>query len=183
MGLPDSQKGFLGLVSEAAQGERVSFTTLYEQYVTPVYRYVLVRVKDKSLAEDITQTVFAKAFEHQRAFTLPDAKPLAYLYTVARNTLIDYWKKRREIQQTDAPEPFEKVADERKTPDELAEQTDARRQVLDALSRLTEEQREAVSLKYLNDLSVSEIANQMRKSEEAVRQLQSRGLKALRAFF
>lgn len=165
---------------EAIAGDAVSFTQLYESYMTPVYRYLLVRAKNKALAEDLTQTVFLKAFEHRSALSGEGSKPLAYLYTVARHALIDYWKKKKEVHQSDASETFEKTPDEKRTPDALAEHTDLAQELVDGLATLTEEQREVVSLKYLHDYSVSEIAERVGKSEEAVRQLQCRGLKALR---
>ena len=169
------------LLRGAIAGDAASFTQLYESYLTPVYRYLLVRSKSKALAEDLTQVVFLKAFEHQSALAKEGSKPLAYLYTVARNSLIDYWKKKKEVHQSDVAETFEKVPDNKRTPDALAEQNDLSRELIEGLSQLTEEQREVVSLKYLHDYSAAEIAKQIGKSEEAVRQLQSRGLKALRA--
>lgn len=168
------------LIREATAGNAASFSKLYESYMTPVYRYLLVRSKNKMLAEDLTQSVFLKAFEHQSALSGEGSKPLAYLYTVARNTLIDYWKKKKEIHQSDVAETFEKTPDDKRTPDKLAQDNDLSRELVAGLSQLTEDQREVVSLKYLNDYSVAEIAKQIGKSEEAVRQLQCRGLKALR---
>lgn len=168
------------LMHKAIAGDTASFEQLYEAYMTPVYRYLLVRSKEKALAEDLTQAVFLKAFEHQSALTGEGAKPLAYLYTVARNSLIDHWKKKKEVHQSDAAETFEKKPDDKRTPDALAEHNDLARELVEGLAMLTEEQREVVSLKYLHDYSVSEIAARIGKSEEAVRQLQCRGLKALR---
>lgn len=169
------------LVRGAIAGDTDSFKQLYELYMTPVYRYLLVRSESKPLAEDLTQAVFVKAFEHQAALSKEGGKPLAYLYTIARNSLIDYWKKKKEVHQSDAAETFDKTPDEKRTPDKLAEQADLSRELVEGLAKLTEEQREVVSLKYLHDYSVAEIAAQIGKSEEAVRQLQCRGLKALRA--
>lgn len=168
------------LMRGALAGDAASFAQFYELYLTPVYRYLLVRSKDKALAEDLAQVVFLKAFEHRSAFERADSKPLAYLYTVARNTLIDHWKKKKEVHQSDVAETFEKVPDDKRTPDAVAEQGDMSRALTEGLAKLTEEQREVVSLKYLHDYSVAEIARHIGKSEEAVRQLQCRGLKALR---
>lgn len=177
----DVFKNVPGLMHGAIDGNQASFEQLYKEYVTPVYRYLLVRAKHKALAEDLTQAVFLKAFEHQAALSRKGAKPLAYLYTIARNVLIDFWKKKKEVHQSDVAETFEKAPDERKSPDELSRQNDLSAELIEGLSKLTEEQREVVSLKYLHDYSVSEIAEQLGKSEEAVRQLQCRGLKALRS--
>lgn len=168
------------LIQGAMAGDQTLFTQLYELYMTPVYRYLFVRTRDKALAEDLTQVVFLKAFEHQSALSASGSKPLAYLYTTARNALIDYWKKKKEVHQSDASDSFEKAPDEKRTPDKLVEQSDLVRELVGGLSQLTEEQREVISLKYFHDYSAAEIAKQIGKSEEAVRQLQCRGLKALR---
>lgn len=168
------------LMRGAIASDAASFEQLYELYMTPVYRYLLVRCQQKALAEDLTQTVFLKAFEHQAALKGDGAKPLAYLYTVARNSLIDYWKKKKEVHQSDVAETFERKPDDKRTPDATAEHNDLVSELVEGLSTLTEDQREVVSLKYLHDYSVSEISARIGKSEEAVRQLQCRGLKALR---
>ncbi len=181
--MPDikTHNQILRLAQGAIAGDKASFEEFYQAYLTPVYRYVLVRAKNKALAEDLTQAVFVKAFEHQATLAKEGAKPLAYLYTTARHALIDYWKKKKEVHQSDVSETFEKTADDKKSPDELAEHNDLSRELIAGLAQLTDEQREVVTLKYLHDYSVAEIAQHIGKSEEAVRQLQCRGLKALRA--
>lgn len=178
----EKKKSILEATQGAIDGDEVAFSQLYKNYLTPLYRYLFVRVKDNALAEDLTQVVFLRAFEHRGALRKEAAKPLAYLYTIARNVLIDYWKKKKEIQQSDAADIFEKTPDITSGPKEMVEHQDLAADIITGLAKLTEDQREAVSLKYLHDFSISEIAKQMDRSEESVRQLQCRGLKALRAY-
>jgi len=180
MSSADTQKNILALARSASAGDEAAFTLFYDQYMTPIYRYVLVRVRNKHEADDLTQVVFLKAYQHLATFSQEASKPLAYLYAIARNTIIDHWKKRREVSQVDAEDVFEKAPDERRGPNEQIQQHEVAERVRTALGHLTQEQRDAVSLKYLNDFSTTEIARQMGKSEAAVRQLLSRGLRALR---
>lgn len=83
------------LVSEAQSGDADSFARLYDAYFERVFRYVYFRVSDDQTAEDLTSQVFLKAWEN-----LPRYKPsghfLAWLYTIARNQVIDHYRTRKE---------------------------------------------------------------------------------------
>ncbi len=83
------------LIESAKKGDRRAFDKLYELYFTPVYRYVYLRVKDKSEVELIAQDVFIKVYKSLSTYEVKTASPLSYFFTVARNTIIDYWRKNR----------------------------------------------------------------------------------------
>ena len=171
------------LVRQAKAGDARAFGQLYELYFTPVYRYIYIRVNDKVLTEDLTQTVFMKVYQTIGRFEVRSVSPLAYFFTVARNTVIDHWKRRREIRFSDVEsdaEPFAEVADGSVDIAVAVDRSVTADLLTDALATLSDEQRDMLSLKFLGGLSTKEIATVMGKREDAVRQLQSRGLRALR---
>src|SRR5262249_52813544 len=93
--MSDQFKSPKELMSLAASGDREAFGVLYAQYFTPIYRYIYVRVKTAEIANDLAQTVFLKVFERASEIEAPE-NPLSYFYTVARNLVIDHWRKKKE---------------------------------------------------------------------------------------
>ena len=166
------------LLEQAKRGNAEAYGKLYEQYLTPVYRYVYSRVWQRELAEDLTQTVFLKVFQALERFEQREVEPLAYFFTVARNTVLDYWKKKRDLPLDDGtfPEPVALGSH----PSEAVDQAIARGSIEQALQELTPEQQEVVRLRFLADQPTHQVAKVMGKSEAAVRQLQSRAIKTLR---
>ena len=168
------------LMQQAKNGNTVAFGRLYEIYFVPIFRYTYLRVKDKAATEDLVQTVFLKVFQSVGQYKGRGGSPLAYFFTVARNAIIDYQRRRKEIIPDNSQEFFAKLQDTALNPQELLEKGDMAKTVRAAIHQLTEEQEEVIILKFINDLSNSEIAQLLGKSEEAIRQLQCRGLKMLR---
>ncbi|MEK7482005.1 MAG: RNA polymerase sigma factor [Patescibacteria group bacterium] len=166
------------LMRLAKEGDSRAFKKLYRLYFTPIFRYVYFRVKTKEIAEDLTQEVFLKVYRSLAVFKAAKASPLAYFFTVARNTVIDYWKKKKDV-LTDDLESL-KIADKAKNPAEITDIKIAGEITQKAIKKLTEEQQEVIVMKFISDLPNKEIANLLSKTEEAVRQIQCRALKALR---
>jgi len=163
----------------AKKGDRQAYGALYEIYLTPVYRFIFFRVRGRDEAEDLTQTVFLKVFQSLENFQLGSTSPLAYFLTVARNAVIDFWRKKKEARLDDETEFFQNLAggEDASRSLELAE---AGATVRRFLALLDEEGREILTLRFLSELSHAEIASVIGKSEEAIRQIQCRALKKIR---
>ena len=173
---------FRELIGKAKKGDTEAFGTLYEAWYTPVYRFILLRVKSPETAEDLVQDVFMKVFAHLDRFELRAAHPLGFLFTTARNTVIDYHKKKK-------PDRLdEEVANAIPDTDMKDPQTEASLSfdvgnLGEALRSLTREQQDIITLRLIEERSVKETAEITGKSEEAVRQMQVRALRALREYF
>ncbi len=166
------------LIVKAQNGDKEAFGQIYEVYLTPIYRYFYFRTSDADLANDLTQDVFIKIFNSLDTYKITDRNPLTYFYTIARNLLIDNYRRKKI--PTIADEAAENLLVENETPKTIAEQKDQISELKQALNQLSENEADALILKYLDDKSNLEISKIMGKSEEAVRQLQSRGIKNLR---
>lgn len=173
----------LNLMKLAKEGDVNAFGRIYELYFTPVYRYIYIRFKNKHEAEDLTQTVFLKAFARLDNFKDLGKTPLVYFFIIARNTITDYYRKKKEVLLDGDKDRFEKIPEEGGGPLESIEKKEVSQKVRQAINLLASEQKEVISLKFLNDLSNKEIAEVLDKSEDAVRQLQCRALKSLRKNF
>lgn len=118
---------------------------LEEQY-DRVYRYCYYRLHHTQLAEDITQEAFLRYFESRGIENT--GRPLAFLYTVARNLCIDEYRKRKPLELPD------------NLPGEDMESVWLDSVILrQALHELTEHERELVMLRYVNEVPVADLAN------------------------
>lgn len=173
---------FRELIGLAKDGDQDAFSALYSEWYAPVYRFVLLRVKEREVAEDLTQDVFLKVYAHLDRFEMRAAHPLGFLYTTARNTIIDYRKKRKteRLDTLDMPD----IPDANmRTPQQDASIAWDTGHLKEAMQALTEEQQQVLTLRLIEEKPVKEAAVIMDKSEEAVRQLQVRALRALKGYF
>lgn len=165
------------LIGQAKAGDQEAFAIIYDQFYTPIFRYFYGRTGDKNLAEDLTQDVFLKGYQSLNAYTVGSASPLAYFYTIARHRLVDYWRKNKTETLTD--EQLVVIPDDKEKTEKLAVDLENEKILQEGLSSLTTDQREVLTLKYLNGLSTKEVAEMLDKSEEAVRQTIVRALRSM----
>lgn len=168
------------LIERAAEGDSAAFSTLYQEHLDPIYRFVQYRVNNKEDAEDLTQTVFMKAWK-----SLPNMREgsvvfSSWLYTIARNTVIDYWKKKRNVRIEDEETFFSSIPDARPIASAQVEIADDVQLLKRAMSALSTEQRALVTLRFLEDRTTEEIAATMKKNPAAIRAMQYRAIKALK---
>ncbi|MBI3160367.1 MAG: sigma-70 family RNA polymerase sigma factor [Chloroflexi bacterium] len=165
-----------GLVRQARSGDANAFGLLYDAYVDRLYRFIYYRVSDVPLAEDLTSKVFLKAWENLPGYRDRGLSFGAWLFSIARNTVIDHYRtaKQEPSLETVGPITDESIDLERSLSESL--QSD---RLAEALRKLTDEQREVLVLKFIIGYSTEEIARLMKKRPGAVRALQMRGLQAL----
>ena len=165
------------LVLQAQDGDAEAFGRIYDGYVERIYRFVFFRVDDQQTAEDITSQVFLKAWSNLNRFEFTRTPYIAWLYTIAHNTVIDHYRTRKvttalddvQLSQPDAAEAVENQIDltvEMKT-------------IKMAMQSLTDDQQQVLHLRFIAGMSNTEIAQQLGKREGAIRALQMRGLQAL----
>ena len=166
------------LMGRAKEGESEAFSQLYELYFVPVFRYIFFRVQQKEVAEDLTQTVFLKAYKAVERFPTEGQSPLAYFFAIAKNTVIDYYRKKKDIPED--PERFTRREDTKDTHMTNVEFRIDGERCLQAVKQLKSDQQEVIVLRFINEMTTAEIAEILGKNEDAVRQLQCRALKTLR---
>jgi len=168
------------LMRRAKAGDGDAFGRLYSEYYTPVFRYLYGRVRNKEMASDLAQTVFLKVYE-AIARVEPNTAPLKYFFTVARNTLIDHWRRKKDLLMgTEERDAFAGIPDTGPSQIEIVEEIEISVRLKNALGQLKEDDQEILTLKYFGGLSAREIGQELDLSEEAVRQRQSRALKFLK---
>ncbi len=166
------------LVARAQQGDRAAFGQLYEKYCPKIYGYMVYHLNGRTeIAEDLTAEVFMKALQSLRGFHLREVPFSSWLYRIAHNHLIDYIRR----QPKQPPMSVDNwstidIEDQGTNPGEHLD----RQTLTAALQQITEDQRRAVVMRVVQGLSIAETAKAIGKSEDSVKQLQSRGLKALK---
>jgi RNA polymerase sigma-70 factor (ECF subfamily) len=168
------------LAASVRRGNHDAFGQLYDRHVAAVFAYIELRVRDPSLAEDLTQDVFTCAWAAMPRFVWRgDLRP--WLLCLARNRVANHWRSVRRH-----PEPEQLRADELQhdaPPNggaSFGPGVEIGPEALDrALGRLTDGQREVLALRFGAGLSVRETARQLGLSETAVRSLQYRAVRRL----
>lgn len=163
------------LLVEAAQKNPAGFADLYEIHFERVYLFIARRVGDRDAAEDLTSDVFHKALANIQQFEWRGVPFGAWLLRIAANAITDRGKRSgREISFADPPE----IASQ-----EDLEQVEEGARLFRLVNDLPEDQRQVVVMRFAEQKSIREIADQIGRSEGAVKQLQFRGLENLRARF
>ena len=152
------------------------FEVIYKSNAPLIYRFMFWRTKDEMLAEDLTSNVFEKAWRTRRNFNGGSTK--AWLYRIARTTLIDYWRKKKEV--PDDGEVIAQAVGDTADLDEALDQRLAVTELQKALAKLPEEMQAVVQLRFIEGRSARQTAARLTISEANVRVIQYRALQKLR---
>lgn len=167
------------LVSAARAGNTAAFGDLYAEHRGLVYRYILSRVRDGYLAEDLTSETFLRALRRIDSFTWQGTDIGAWLVTIARNIVVDHvrLKARRPEVTTDDIEFLDQSENSAEVTALAAFDGVPVRQALDAL---LPDHRQVIVLQSWSGLSYREVAVVMHRSESAVKMLRFRAMNNLR---
>ncbi|MBB5954715.1 RNA polymerase sigma-70 factor (ECF subfamily) [Saccharothrix tamanrassetensis] len=166
------------LVRAAQAGDTDAFGALYDRYVDVVYRYVLFRVGDRTLAEDVTSETFLRALRSIGSISYQGRDVGAWFVTIARNIVFDHVKSSRYRLEITTAE----LADNREVtggPEQEVLTDAANAELLRCVAQLGDDQRECITLRFIQGLSVAETAAKMGRNEGAVKALQHRAVRRL----
>lgn len=166
----------LKLLARARALEDEALAQIHQTYYRPIYRYVVFRVSDRQLAEDLTSEVFTRLLSALRDKTAPQNTLRGWLYSVAARVVSDHYRQIHRVQQVELTEmvPMESGAPEEEVARRLTAET-----VQAALHDLTEEQQQVLALRFGFGMRIREVAETLGKSEGAIKQLQLRALRVL----
>lgn len=165
------------IIRRAKEGDSKAFDMLYSAYFTPLYRYVFIRLKTREDTEDVVQDTFLKAYQALPRYEHTRTSMLPYLFTIARNLLINHTRKKRPT--TLEGEDIDRFDSGEKTSD-LAEGRELKEELLVAMDALSDTEREVIELKFFGEQSYAEIAEVLGKREDAIRQHVARAMKKMR---
>jgi RNA polymerase sigma-70 factor, ECF subfamily len=154
---------------EAAQRDPARFADLFEQHSRRVYAYIAVRVRERETAEDLTSEVFHQALRNLQRYEYRGIPFSAWLFRIAENAIAQ--RGRDAAREAGIPLEHEPMVD-----------ADAERRaiIFQLVGTLPEDQQKVVALRYAEQKSLREIAEDMQRSEAAVKQLHFRAIQNLR---
>lgn len=161
---------------------RSTFTDTYNAEADALFRFCLIRVSDRELALDLVQEIFSRFWQTLTRDGKGMEHPRAFLYTVARNAIIDWYRKKKSVSleglaDPETEEPYEPFSDSTIEDSKLEGEG---RFLIDAIGRLSPGNRDAVYLRFVEGLSPPEIAKIIGTSTNAASVRISRGIEELR---
>lgn len=168
------------LVRAAQQGDPTAFGLLYDRYTSSIYRFVLPRVGDHHLAEDITSETFLRAFRRINSVSYQGRDVGAWFTTIARNIVFDHAKSGRFRLEIVTDEVVERdPSDSRLEPEQHVMKQTTSDEILRCVATLGADQRECITLRFLEGYSIAETATIMQRNLGAVKALQHRAVRRL----
>ena len=173
----DSNENVRRLVERAQQGDRDALEELYLMHFDRIYGYLHMSVGNRHDAEDLTTQTFLKMLEAIGRFRWQSAPFSAWLFRIAHNLAMDHFRASRRSQpEEDVPEP---PGSEEASAEEEAMQAIGRQSMLELIEKLSAEQQQVLTLKFVFNFPNAEVATILGKTEGAIKSLQHRALVSL----
>lgn len=169
------------LLSAAKNWRRDALTEIYDRYNDELYAYAMRRIGNPSLAEECVAETFHRFLDVLRRGKGPERYLRAYLYRTAHNWLIDQHRRGETTSLQESDDHQDKnVKGDLPNPLDATLEKDRTRETRSALEQITPDQRQALTLRFIEGWSLKETARAMERSVGAVKALQHRGLAAMR---
>ena len=174
---PESTERIRSLVERAQEGEREALEELYLLHFDRIYSYLHMSVGNRHDAEDLTTQTFLKMLEAIGRFRWRSAPFSAWLFRIAHNLAMDHFRAARRTQpEEEVPEP---PGSEEASAEEQAMHSIGRQSMLELIEKLSPEQQQVLTLKFVFNFPNAEVATILGKTEGAIKSLQHRALVSL----
>jgi len=164
------------IIKKCKQGRLEEFGLLYDKYIKKIYDFIYYKTHHKETAEDLCSKVFLKAVDKIRGFNLEKGTFQAWIYAIARNTVIDYYRTQKsemdieDIWDLAGNEDIERNLDNKIKLEKISKY----------LKNIKPAQRDIIIMRVWQSLSYSEIAEILNKSEASCKMAYSRSINRLR---
>ena len=162
------------VIEDAKRNDAEALSYLYDEFFNKIYRYIFIRVKNKEVAEDLSSRTFIRLLERISDFTWRGAGFNAWLFRIANNIVIDWFREKKvviteiDIEDVKASTEYSVITNE------------SFKEVIVVLGALTENQRQVITLRLVSGLSCEETAEVLGLNAGNVRTLQHRALREIR---
>lgn len=177
------------ILKRALAGKKEAFSEIYDFYIIRIFRFIYLKTSSKETAEDLASEVFLKYWKRIKegmedeslGEVISNDKTKAFLYKIARNLIIDFYRK-KEVPTVEIDNDIkDKIRDQKQ---DILAYVSAKQEVeetMRVLSKLKDEYREIIILRHVEELSFAEIAEIIGKSSGSVRVQLHRATKALKS--
>ena len=172
------------LMEDCGAGDENAFEKLVQKYLTPTYTYIYYFTGNAEEASDITQDTFVKAWKNLKKYN-PSYSVKTWLFSIARNTAIDWFRKKRpltfsQLNNDDEPDFETKIMDDSPTAEDIFESKETQHLVQKALTEIPLRQREIVAMHMQEGLTFEEISNILNKPLNTIKSDYRRALQLLK---
>lgn len=159
-----------------------TFTDIYNKEADAIFRFCYLRVSDREQALDLAQEVFTRLWQTMNQESRDIDHPRAFLFTIARNAIIDWYRKKKAVsleamEHEETDEPYEQLSDSALMDSKLEGEG---RFLIDKIEKLSPGNKDAVYLRFVEGLAPPEIANILKISTNAASVRINRGIEELR---
>lgn len=169
------------------KGNREAFKELINKYVSPLYNFT-VRITNQNDAPDIVQEIFIKVWKHINRFDAKKASFKTWIFTIARNTIIDFLRKKKSVLFSDLEKDDEEnknsfaenIPAEDLLPNEVLQKLEDTELLNKTLEKLRPEYTEILMLHYQEEMTFNEIGKILKKSLNTVKSQHQRAILELR---
>ena len=175
------------LIKASRLGDESAFRKLLEKYLKSIYGFIYYLVRDSAVVEDLAQETFVKVWKNLSKFE-KDKNFKTWLFTIAKNTALDYLKKKKTtpfsfFSDEEGSGVLENVAEDAIWPDEILAKKDVAREMERALEIIPEKYRVILTLHYREDFTLKEIAEILERPYNTIKAYHGRGLVRLKKAF
>lgn len=169
------------LIDDYLQGNQLALDSLIKEHFQGIYRFIFYYVNNQLVAEDLTQEVFLKVWRNLKKYQ-PEKKFSSWLLTIAKNTALDYLKKKKELVWSDFEDQdgnnflTDSLIDPEPLPNIILEQAETKQLITNALADLSAPDRAIILLYYKEQLNLREIAETLVEPLNTVKSRYRRGL-------
>ena len=169
------------IIQALATKDPIALEHIYEEFFDPIYRFLYHKILHRETAEDLTSITFVKVFQSIHRFNPKKASLKTWMYTIARNTLTDYFRTSKP-----STAPIEEIWDlssDEPTPWEEVDQLLTNKKLREAMKQLSSEEREILTLRFWQGYSFKEIGEILGKETGTVKVACFRAVKKLQPLF
>jgi RNA polymerase sigma-70 factor (ECF subfamily) len=164
------------LILRAQQGDATALAALYQRHAPALFRYFMLRLHERTVAEDLTGEVFVKVVEGLEHYEQRGTPLAAWLFRIAHARLVDYVRRTSRRPTTAL---LDSIEDPQNGPELQAAEDVDRQTLMQAIASLSDDQKLVIQLRFIESYSLEDVAHIMRKTIGAVKALQHRALNNL----
>ncbi len=165
-----------------AQRDKKKFAPLYNHYLQPITKFITSRTSDPAMAQDLISKTFEKALKSIDNFQWQGVSFSAWLYRIAKNTLIDHYRSKEHMHTPQTIEEME-LPSHAATPDKVFETEAENKLLYQMLNELPPKEREIIYLKFFDGYTNKVIANLSNLTETNVGTIVYRAIKRIRELY
>jgi RNA polymerase sigma-70 factor (ECF subfamily) len=178
------------LIENYLKGDESSLEFLIKKNIDSVYSFIFRQVGDTEIAKDLTQETFIKVWKNIKKFKV-DKNFKTWLFTIAKNIMIDFWRKKKTIPFSDLNSENDEgeainwaensLVDESPLPSEIFDRENLADELNEIMKNLSDKQREIIWLYHREDFTFVEIGEILKESVNSVKSCYRRGILALKS--